>query len=371
MTRTAVIGLGRIASTWDEERTKYDGWQLPHAHIGCMVAVPEIEIVGLADTWPEQREAARAKWGIDAVFEDYRQMLEETRPDIVSVCTSMKPRTAILLEIANGDYGVKAIWAEKPLSYSLEEGDQVIDACRVAGIALAVNCTHRWRDSFTQARAMIDDGLIGDVVHVQGNLACSLSHNGSHLLTRLTMFTGSPVAWVAGEAESDEAVAGDADFAGNGYFVCRNGVRGLFRGMHVGAADLTYDITGTTGMIRFIDDSRTAEVWTLGDPLPGQRGPVPLRHFFRPKHELRAAGVNTLYDLMHCIETGADPRCTGEDAREALEMAIAVRESHWRGGARVDLPLKDRSLGIVSAEVLRSELPRAVLRQREAAGGVA
>ena len=29
----------------------------------------------------------------------------------------------------------------------------------------------------------------------------------------------------------------------------------------------------------------------MGDPLPGQRGPVPLRQFFRPKHELRAAGV--------------------------------------------------------------------------------
>ncbi|MYD93335.1 MAG: hypothetical protein F4Y02_06525, partial [Chloroflexi bacterium] len=75
-TKAAVIGLGRIASTWDEERNKYDGWHLPHAHIGCMAAVPEIEIVGLSDTWAEQREAARAKWGIDALFEDYREMLE-------------------------------------------------------------------------------------------------------------------------------------------------------------------------------------------------------------------------------------------------------------------------------------------------------
>ena len=91
MTRAAVIGLGRIASTWDEERSKYDGWHLPHAHIGCMAAVPEIEIVGLSDTWSEQREAARAKWGIDALYADYREMLAKTRPQIVSICTSMKP----------------------------------------------------------------------------------------------------------------------------------------------------------------------------------------------------------------------------------------------------------------------------------------
>ena len=148
------------------------------------------------------------------LFEDYREMLTKTRPQIVSVCTSMKPRTEILLEIASGDYGVQAIWAEKPLTYSLEQADEVIAACRKAGIHLAVNCTHRWRDSFTQTREMIDDGLIGDVIHVQGGFNCNLSHNGSHLITRLTTFTDAPVAWVAGEAESDAAVAGDDDFAG-------------------------------------------------------------------------------------------------------------------------------------------------------------
>ena len=366
MTRAAVIGLGRIASTWDEERSKYDGWHLPHAHIGCMAAVPEIEIVGLSDTWSEQREAACAKWGIDALYADYREMLAKTRPQIVSICTSMKPRTEILLEIANGDYGVQAIWAEKPLTYSLAQADEVIAACRKAGIHLAVNCTHRWRDSFTQAREMIDDGLIGDVIHVQGGLNCNLSHNGSHLITRLTTFTDAPVAWVAGEAESDDAVAGDDDFAGNGYFVCQNGVRGMFRGMRTGGLELSYDITGTDGMIRLMDDSRSPELWRIEEGMPGQRGPTPVCHFFRPSHNPRAAGVNVLYDLMNCIETGDDSRCSGEDAREALEIAIAVRESHRRGGGRVDLPLEDRSLGIVSREVLVSELPRAILRRREA-----
>ena len=363
--RAAVIGLGRIASTWDEERSKYDGWHLPHAHIGCMAAVPEIKIVGLSDTWAEQREAARAKWGIDDLFEDYREMLGKTRPQIVSICTSMKPRTDILLEIANGDYGVQAIWAEKPLTYSLAQADEVIAACRKSGIHLAVNCTHRWRDSFTQTREMIDDGLIGDVLHVQGSLNCNLSHNGSHLITRLTMFTDAPVAWVAGEAESDEAVAGEDDFAGNGYFVCHNGARGMFRGMRTGGLELSYDITGTEGMIRLMDDSRSPELWRLEDGMPGRRGPTPVCHFFRPGHDPRPAGVNVLYDLMNCIETGEDSRCTGEDAREALEIALAVRESHRKGGGRVDLPLEDRSLGIISREVLVSELPRAILRRRE------
>jgi hypothetical protein len=32
----------------------------------------------------------------------------------------------------------------------------------------------------------------------------------------------------------------------------------------------------------------------------------------------------------------------GEDGRQALEIAIALRESHRRGGVKVNLPLEDR-----------------------------
>jgi len=83
--KVAVIGLGRIASTIDDETEKYDGNHLPYSHIACYRDVPDVEIVGMADTWEEQREAARQRWGLDALYADYRQMLEETRPDIVSV----------------------------------------------------------------------------------------------------------------------------------------------------------------------------------------------------------------------------------------------------------------------------------------------
>ena len=137
--------------------------------------------------------------------------------------------------------------------------------------------------------------------------------------------------------------------------------------MRTGGLEMTYDITGTEGMFRFTEDGLVADLWVMDEGLPGQRGAAPARHMFRPIHKPRAAGVHALYDLMHCIETGADSRCTGEDAREALEVAIAVRESHRQGGGRVDLPIEDRSLGIVSREVLAHPLPRAIELAREAA----
>lgn len=137
--------------------------------------------------------------------------------------------------------------------------------------------------------------------------------------------------------------------------------------MRTGGLEMTYDITGTEGMFRFTEDGLIGDLWVFEKSLPGERRPAPARHILRPAQKPRATGVHALYDLLHCIETGEDSRCPGEDAREALEIAIAVRESHRQGGGRVDLPIEDRSLGIVSREVLDHPLPRAIETARAAA----
>ena len=91
----------------------------------------------------------------------------------------------------------------------------MLAACREAGIVLAVNCGRRWRDGYLQAVAMIEDGLIGDLLHVQALGNCGISHNGSHLLTTMMMLAGSHVEWVMGEAELDPSEP-DNEFEGAG-----------------------------------------------------------------------------------------------------------------------------------------------------------
>ena len=75
-------------------------------------------------------------------------------------------------------------------------------------------------------------------------------------------------------------------------------------------------------------------------------------------------------DLLACIETGKEPNCSGADALHALEIAMAMRESHRRGGVRVELPLTDRSLRIFSRETRRRlRAGRGARRSRRAGGG--
>ena len=380
--RAALIGLGRIADTIDDEQVG-SGWLVPFSHMGSYAEVPEIDVVGAADLYPEQRAAFGRRWGIDDshLYERYEDLLERERPEIVSVCTSAAPRARVVLDIArlvkDGRAGVRAIWAEKPLAISLADADAMVAACRDAGIVLVTNAMRASDVYYRRARALIDAEEIGQMLHVTGYGAGNLSHMGVHLIGAICVLAGGPapmgqrVSWLVGECESDSKAAGDDDLRGNAYLAFQNGARGFARMLPSGPATWTIDAIGETGMIRIsnANEGYEFELWRMGRAVTGAQE-TPTRHVFPRPQKIWSAGVGQVKDIIACLETGKPPNCPGEMGAHLLELAIAIRESHRRGNARVDLPLTDRSLHIRSSETLSGDTPVALRagrtpRQRE------
>jgi predicted dehydrogenase len=357
--RVALIGLGRIASTIEDEVQGYSAILLPYGHMGSYREVPAVEVVAGADPYQEQRDAFRRRWGVEHVYADYREMLQQEQPDIVSVTTSAKPRPEIVIACAQA--GVRAIFAEKPIALSLAEADAMIAACREHGTILAIGCTALWHPYWNKIRELIAAGAIGQVLQVNGFRRSGLSHNGSHLITLVNYLAGGNIRWVFGEMESDEKAAQDEDQMGNGYLAYDNGVRAFVRAWPNGPADLEYDIIGETGRFRVSASGQDVE-WT--ELLKDSARAETVRRLFPRPQRIQSPGVRAVHDLVACLETGKEPNCTGEDARAALEIAIAMRESHRQGGRRIDLPLADRSLLIRSAETLAGDLPVALRRAK-------
>ncbi len=365
--RAAVIGLGRMGSTFDDEKSAWDRSPRPHAHTPCYRAAG-VEVLAGADPHDGQREAYRRKWGIEQLYADYREMLEQERPDILSICTTAQPRARILLDAVEvgAPRGLKAIWAEKPIAISLAEADRMVAACQRAGIALAIGCTRAWSPMYNRMRELIDEGELGDLLQVIGFGQAGVSHNGSHLLTTVNRLAKGRVQWVFGHMESDEAAAGDVDLEGNGYLHYDNGVQGFVRMTACGGANWELEVIGTQGMLRAIADAQQVQFYkTVDSSLEGRRA-EPAQHIFPLPATSHSSNTRTVLDLITCIETGKEPNCSGDDGRHALEVAIAMRESHRRGGTRVELPLADRSLHIRSSETLHGDDPAIVRRARSA-----
>ena len=266
--RAAVIGLGRMGSTFDDEITQGGSLFLPYCHGPSYNAAPNVELVAGTDLHEEQAAIFGERWGISAdhMYSDYREMLAEEKLDLISVCTTARVRSAIVQDIARA--GVKGIWAEKPIALTLEEADTMVNVCRENGVALAVNCARRWNPFFSEARRLIDDGELGEILQVTVYAQCGLSHNGSHAIDILRYMAGGNVEWVFGEMESDEAAAGENDLMGNGYLTFDNGVRAYLRSMPCGAASWEVDVVGTEGRIRSLNNAEEFEFFRT---VPGGR----------------------------------------------------------------------------------------------------
>jgi predicted dehydrogenase len=348
--RVGIIGLGRISSTIDDEVQGHPAIMLPYAHTACFREVADVEVVAGADPFEAQREAFGERWGIRNLYADYREMVEREKLDIVSVATSAKPRPGIVQIVAA--MGVRAIYAEKPIAFTLAEADAMVRACAEHNIVLAIGCTRRWDPWWAMARQMIADNQIGNVLQVNAHGDAAISHNGSHLIDLIRFLVGDDIAWVFGEAESDDAARSDDDLRMNGYLAFANGTRAFLRTWPSGAANWTVDIIGETGTLRATGNGSDIEWWQ-----PAAGGILTRRPMPRPQR-IESPGVRAVRDLVACIETGKTPECAGEDGVAALETAIALRESHRRGGCRVELPIADRTLGIRSMETLGGETPR-------------
>jgi predicted dehydrogenase len=366
--RAALIGLGRIADTIEDERIA-TGWIVPTSHMASYMEVPEVRVVGAADVSAEQRAAFASRWSFPAahLYERYVDMLEREQPQIVSVCTSAVPRARIVLDIARlrreGRAPVRVIWAEKPLAVTLAEGDAMVSACREAGIVLITNTMRSSDVYYRRARALIDAGELGAMLHVTGYGHGGLANNGVHLIGAMAVLAGGPERnrWVVGHMGSDAAAAGEVDAPGSGFIGFENGATGFFRTEPSGPAAWTIEAIGTAGMfhIRNGNDAEEWEFWRMGQAVAGMR-PTPVRHVFPRPQRIWSSGVGQVRDAIQCLETGKAPNASGELGLHLLEVAIAARESHRCGNSRIDLPLADRKLGIIPSggEGARALLPR-------------
>ena len=366
--RAGVIGLGRIGSTFDDEIIRGGTFFLPYCHASSYAESPHVELVSGADPDNQQRKWFADRWELpeNQVYSDYQEMIEKEKLDIISVCTSARPRSTIVQTAA--ELGVRGIWAEKPMAISLSEADSMIKVCRDHGTVLAVNCHRRWNAYFNEIKQMINQGEFGKLLQLTVHGSFGLSSNGSHMIDTMNFLAEDQIEWVFGEIQSDESANSNNEVFGNGYFVYKNGVRGFVRSMSPGGAALTsFDIIGEKARATTGDDGMTWHLTKLIDsdvnsisyrPLSQRHpGPLAVEFPFPLPAKLVATGLSIVENIVDCIGNGEKPLCSGEDGAAALEAAIAIRESHRLGGVKIELPIKDRELKIFSGDTKNDNTP--------------
>ncbi|HEY3129508.1 MAG TPA: Gfo/Idh/MocA family oxidoreductase, partial [Acidobacteriota bacterium] len=196
MFRVGIIGLGRIATTLEDE-VGIPGFSIT----GAFNVLPETRVVAGCNRGEERRRKFGERWGVKALYHDYREMLEKEKLDIVAVAT--QPPLHPEMVIAAAEAGVSGILCEKPMALSLGECDAMLAACEKSKVKLAINFSNRWSGQHEAVRQLSNSGRWGPLLHI---VACShgckptpeweadtegpLLHDAIHMLDLMRFFGG-------------------------------------------------------------------------------------------------------------------------------------------------------------------------------------
>lgn len=94
-------------------------------------------------------------------YVDYDNILEMPEIDAVSVCVPTTYHYEVVMKaIAQG----KHVMVEKPIAFTLDEAKEMVDAAEDAGVKLATGHVERFNPAVLEAKRLIDEGVIGEVV---------------------------------------------------------------------------------------------------------------------------------------------------------------------------------------------------------------
>lgn len=181
------------------------GWWMTQYHIPGLQAYDKAEIVGVADKNPAKLEAVREHFGIDSLFTDYHEMLNQTHPDGVVVAVPHAYHYPIGRDVLNAGYN---LMMEKPFTLKSEDAWDLVHLAREKGVHLTVGYPWNYTSHAHAAREAVRSGSIGEIQLVTGLFASMVIE---YLKGNPEAYRGSfkfPVTGPGESTYSDPAVAG-------------------------------------------------------------------------------------------------------------------------------------------------------------------
>lgn len=327
---------------------------------------PSIRMVAVADENEAGGKAAAERIGAGAVYTDYRRMLREERPDIVSVATRwLDTHHDMVIACAEAH---ASILLEKPMARTPAEADAMLAACERAHVKLSIAHQMRLSPMVLETRERLRRGEIGQLLEIRSRGkedaragGEDLIVLGTHAFDLMRLFAGDPqwcfahvtaggremtAADVRKGAEGIGPLAGDRLAA---VYAFPNHVHAYFSSQlndDQSGARFGLELYGSQGILQLRTGMDPPVFVLRSNSWAPDWGPKKARWERLPTPEQgggsqAAANARLAADLMEAIEQDRQPLSSGYDGRWALEMIFAVYHSQRRG-ARVELPLKER-----------------------------
>lgn len=325
-------------------------------HAQAIAQTPGARLVAVCAGRPERAATLAAASGAH-VEPDADALLAREDIDAVCICTPSGQHAAQGIAAAQAG---KHVLVEKPIAITLADADALIDACRAAGVHLGVALQRRTDPDFRAARDAIAEGAIGkpvlgvitipylrtqeyyDSADWRGAWALdgggALMNQGIHLLDLLLWLMGDEVTEVQAYTttlvraiEVEDCVSAALRFA--------SGALGAIAATTAVAPGFPHrvEVYGTNGGLQIEGEAivrwetttePTASAPHVADGGTGRQAAGAGAH---PTGISAIGHTRIMHDFVAAIRARRAPLVTGEEARRALAVVLAVYESARSG----------------------------------------
>jgi UDP-N-acetyl-2-amino-2-deoxyglucuronate dehydrogenase len=337
---------------------------LRYGIIGCGVIAPwhaksvrlaeGADLVAVCDVDESKTAKFAEEYGGQA-FTDYRKMLDEAKLDIVSICTPSGMHAEMAIEAANRGINVLS---EKPLDIKDAAMAAMIKTCREKGVKLGCIFQRRTSPVFLKVREIVQSGKLGKMVlgdaylkyyrspeyYASAGWRGTWELDGGGALMNQGVHCVDVMQWVMGPVKAVTAYAGplvrkiEVEDTACAIMKYASGALGVLQGTTSVAPGMNHrlEFHGEHGTLRIdgeniVDISSTLISDEEREAILSGSATENSGMYSDP----RAIGVVghaiQVQDIVNAVRENRDPMVTGEEARKAVDLILAIYESSKTG----------------------------------------
>lgn len=145
--KCAVIGVGTMGRN--------------HARVCSEIS--SVELVGVADVNLKTAEAVAKQFGGRA-YANYIQLLDVEKPDAVIIAVPTEHHLEVALNVIRRNIH---LMIEKPIAFTVNEGEQIIEAADQANVKLMIGHIERFNPAIIALKARLAAGELGSVFQIE------------------------------------------------------------------------------------------------------------------------------------------------------------------------------------------------------------
>jgi predicted dehydrogenase len=328
-------------------------------HGAALELVPEARILGVAATSTASAAKFASKRNIPAHYSDYRSLLEDEAIDVISVALPNHLHREVVVAAASAG---KHVICEKPLARTLAEADEMIAACKEAGVLLMYAEELCFAPKYVRAKELVDEGALGRVFMVQqgeqhfgphADWFWDIERSGGGVLMDMGCHAVEFCRWIYDKPAVESVTAELGTYVHTDRTVGEDHAIATvrFEGNRIGLVETSWakrggmddraEIIGSGG-VAYIDLLRGSGIPTYSEGGYGyavEKAPDTRGWTFAMFEELWNYGFpQEMRHFTECVQHSQEPLETGADGRAVLEIVYAMYRAAGSTG-RLTFPL--------------------------------